>query len=179
MFIIYLKRSNKYNIFILYIIFCFLFFLVGIGIGATGDCEIVQLNRENNMEIKSIFLNNIKVGLSILCIGTVTGGMYGICVLILNGYIVGELIQFLFMIDRSELILRGIIPHIGIEITGLVCFSTIGFVPIVILVNWLKNKSYKYGNIITVLQKVVILLCIATLLILVAAIVECRVSSVI
>ena len=155
-----------------------LFFGGGLISGVLGKCTITELNVCSEMKITDVFVNNFKVGISIMCIGAVSGGIYGIGVLILNGYIVGELIQFLLISQREEMIIRGIVPHVGVELAGLICFAIIGAMPIVCLYYWIRNKHETYCVMVEVIKRASQLLFLGVTLLFIAAVLECKVSSV-
>lgn len=157
---------------------CVVFFVGGLLNGIFGKCTITQLNICNEMKIMDIFVNNFKVGISILCIGAVSGGIYGIGVLMVNGHIVGELIQFLVESQRGEWIIRGLLPHICVELAGLICFAVVGFMPIIIIYYWLRDKYQNNCWVAGVIKQIFGLLFSGVVLLLIAAVLECKVSSV-
>lgn len=173
---IYFTKSNKAKIYRIYAAACVLFFAAGLGIGMFGACTIDRLNLCDEMRTIDIFANNIKVGISMMCIGAVSGGVYGLGVLMMNGYIVGELVQFLRASGQEELIARGIMPHIGVELAGLTCFALIGFIPIVLLYHWVRNKQQDCTAAVLI-KKTVWLLAVGSTLLLAAAVLECNISS--
>lgn len=173
---IYFKKSNKGQIYKVYVVVCVLFFCAGLATGMFGTCTVDGLKLCDEMKTVDIFVNNIKVGISMMCIGAVSGGMYGLGVLLMNGYIVGELVQFLRASGQEELIVRGIMPHIGLELAGLIYFALIGFIPIVLIYHWVRNKQQD-GTVAVIVKKAVRLLVVGIALLFVAAVLECNISS--
>ena len=155
---------------------CVLFFAAGLSSGMFGTCTIDRLNLCDEMKTVDIFANNIKVGISMMCIGAVSGGVYGLGVFMMNGYIVGELIQFLRASGQEALIVRGIMPHIGLELAGLIYFALIGFIPIVLLYHWVRNKQQDC-TVAVMVKKAVWLLAVGSTLLFLAAVLECNISS--
>lgn len=176
MFKIYFGKSNRGKIYKVYAVTCLLFFAAGLGSGMFGACTIDRLNLCDDMKTVDVFANNIKVGISMMCIGAVSGGVYGLGVLMMNGYIVGELVQFLRASGQGELIVRGIMPHIGLELAGLIYFAVIGFIPVVLLYHWIRNKQQD-GTVIVLVKKTVWLFAVGSTLLFAAAVLECNISS--
>lgn len=173
---IYFTKSNRAKIYRIYATACVLFFVAGLGTGMSGACTINRLNLCDEMRTIDIFANNIKVGISMMCIGAVSGGMYSLGVFIMNGYIVGELVQFLRTSGQEELIVRGIMPHIGMELAGLTCFAVIGLIPIVLLYHWVRNKQQDC-RVAFLIKKTLWLLGVGSTLLFAAAFLECNISS--
>lgn len=112
--------------------------MIGVLWGAGGANEIDSLSPAE-AEPFSIFRNNFLVGISIIFLGGITGGIYGCAVLFVNGYLLGELLQYLWLEKMYQYMLMGLLPHMGLELVGLISFVILGFVPIGELGCWMKN----------------------------------------
>lgn len=168
-----LIKIRKVDIFILFISICA--FILGIIIGLEGGCEIKDISI-TSINSRDIFVNNLKVALAILFIGTISGGIYGIFVLALNGYLVGELIQFLAKSDNLNLIITGIFPHIFVELVGLICFEIVGMYPIYLIICWLREREKLCAK--KVAFKLIKILALGILLLMISAIIECNISTI-
>lgn len=156
-----------------------LLFIVAVICGAFGESGVTSIQPEESQGAFAIFLNNIKVGISMLFLGAISGGVYGIAILCLNGFIVGELMQYLLSNDEANMIALGLLPHMGIEVCGLAFFSAIGCIPIVELVKWLRlRENYKKEEFIYGLKDMVKGGTMGTLLLFIASLIEGYISCV-
>lgn len=140
-----------------------------------GRCTIEKLQLCQEMKIMDVFWNNFRVGISLALAGSVTGGIYGLGVLAMNGYIVGELVQFLLLTGQEQRILHGILPHMGMELVGLVCFAGISVIPFIQLFSWIRGKQSISLKIS--LQRAMLFFAGGCILLYLAAVLECRVST--
>lgn len=124
-----------------------------------------------------IFRNNLLVGASMLCIGAITGGAYSCAALVANGFLVGKLLRFLFAEGMYESFLTGLLPHLGIEVLGLLCFSSIAFAPAYELRGWLLHGKV-HSPLKEWMLSIGAILLMGTGLLFVAAVVESRISVV-
>lgn len=169
-------RKNKIK---LYFLIEVLSFIIGVIIGIFGECSVTSIQPEESQGAIAIFLNNIKVGISIFFLGAFSGGVYGIAILCINGYVVGELMQYLLSVHEANLVILGLLPHMGIEVFGLAFFSAIGSIPIVELVKWLRlRENYKKEEFIGMLKDILKGGIMGTLLLFIASLIEGYISCV-
>lgn len=169
----YIKIKRRDIVFLLISVVSF---FIGIIMGSFGKGQINNLN-PNNAKAMSIFINNFLVGISIMFIGSITGGVYGVSALFINGYIVGKLVRYLVDTNATKYILTGIMPHIWLELLGLIIFSIIGFYPIYELIHWMK-KGKLSSHAKYILAKIFLMFCFGSVFLLLAAIIESYVSTV-
>lgn len=152
-------------------------FLLGVLWGAGGTTEIDALS-PTEAEAASIFGNNLLVGVSIVFLGSVTGGVYGCVVLLVNGYLLGELLQYLFAEKMYQAMVTGLLPHLGLEVVGLIGFVMLSFLPVGELVCWMKNGRMSM-RLSALAKRAALLFGFGMVSLLLAAIVEGNVSMVI
>ena len=144
--------------------------------GSSGANAITTLS-PIEAEAGSIFENNLLVGGSMFFLGAITGGVYGCIVLLVNGYLVGELVQYLFASNMHFNLVTGLLPHIGLEIAGLICFAVPGFIPVCELVCWMKNGSMS-KPLKSIVRTVCVLFVLGTVSLLAASLIEGTISVV-
>lgn len=175
----YLKFNTVLKKYKYGIVFFLIVFLVGVSIGYISEYRVENLNLGQSEKFYNIFKNNFKVGITLMTVGAITGGVYSIVVMGLNGYIVGVVMKYLMDKGIVFLIINGLLPHIGFEVIGLICFALISCVPSIQLIKWLTTDSVSLDtNILNIIKTVVKLFLSGTILLLVAAIIEDYISIV-
>ncbi len=149
---------------------------MGILAGAIAGNEIESIT-PMEANASDIFQNNILVGASMLFIGAITGGAYSCAALVVNGYLVGKLLRFLFAEEMYASFVTGLMPHLGIEMLGLLCFASVAFVPACELRSWLLNGR-THSTIKELALSIGAIMLLGTGLLFVAAVVESRISVV-
>lgn len=150
---------------------------MGIYWGLSGACGIDSLNPVE-ADAFLVFWNNFLVGVSMVFLGWTTGGIYGCIVLLVNGYLVGDLLQYLLAENRYSDIMSGLLPHVGIEVVGLICFAVVGFVPMRELIVWMKKGTLSMP-VKYIFRNVGVLFLLGTMSLAVAAVIEGNVSAVV
>ncbi|MEY8353199.1 stage II sporulation protein M [Lachnospiraceae bacterium 54-53] len=168
------KKPPKQIVFILISFFLVIYFL-GVLKGVLSGEPLNDLELGQNKYVSDIYLNNLKVSLSILLMGTITGGVYSIIVMFLNGFILGKLLQYLAINNMLYIVPAGLLPHAIIEIFSLCMFSAISMFPILMLYHFLKSSAKIPCNIIIFSLKILVFSIIALFA---ASLLECYVSNV-
>lgn len=130
----YLKISFYISIFIF-----FLGVLAGIIIGPHIN-KLDYFGQE--VSFYSVSVNNLKVSFYFLTIGMVTGGIYAFLFMGINGYIIGKLIQYLYINNELNILYKGLLPHFFIELLGLATFSMISTIPIIVILLFFKTPTH-------------------------------------
>lgn len=165
-----------YKYYTLLIFMFVLIFVLGIIVGMISECKINTLGFNQNKEILDIWINNLTVGISMFFIGSITGGIYSTIVIFLNGYLIGNLINFLINNKIVGTVISGLLPHALIEILGLACFATASIIPTFELLNWIRlNKEMQIRKKI---KNLLCLLVVGGVILFIAAYIECEVSFV-
>ena len=168
-----MRENKKY--FKLCVVFSIVVFFIGIFFGCLGPNNISSLAPEDST-FSAIFTNNIKVSLAILILGTITGGIFSQLVIFINGFIIGQLIMFMYNENLLFYLFTGLLPHVFFELFGLSLFIGISHIPLLILVRWLRKNEF-HLNKNDVLFYLVIFF-IGIVLIGSAALIESNISSV-
>lgn len=170
----FIKREKRY--FVFWLISIISFFL-GVIFGIIFAGNINKIN-PNEVQAVNVFKNNILVGSSMMFLGSLTGGVYGIIVLYINGYIVGKLAVYLITANMGKYIFLGIFPHFGLELLGLSIFAIIGFIPASEFICWIRKGSFRLP-VKEILKKYIAMLSIGSICLFFAALIESYVSVVI
>ncbi|WP_196333138.1 stage II sporulation protein M [Paraclostridium sordellii] len=172
-----MKKINKFKYVILFFL---IIFVIGIVLGHIYGNRINNLNLGQSENFFNIFKNNLTVGLMLMFLGAITGGVYSIVVLGINGYIVGQVINYLIEKRITILIVSGLLPHSIFEVLGLICFSIISCLPIINIFKWLTNDCFKLDVYLlkTIAKTTINLFLIGTGLLVIAAFMEANISNV-
>lgn len=173
---VYDKFSIKIPIIKMFIFYIILF-IVGTIIGFFFTSVTNQTVNPTNAFFGEVFLNNFYVCLFLLIGGLLTFGFLSGLIIIINGAVLGELINILYTHDSLESITSGLIPHLIFELTALIVFAIIGTFSGHFLFLFLKRK---YNSIYIVLYfKIGIqLLIIGVFLLFIASLIEDYISFV-
>ncbi len=168
-----MKDHKKY--FKIFIFLSIFIFFIGIFCGCLTSPNISNLY-SNKSNFISIFFNNIKVSLTILILGSLTGGLLSQIILFANGFILGKLIILLYNKNLLISLFAGLLPHLFVELFGLVLFAAIAHMPIIFLICWLKKSQFSLSRneILFYLKSFII----AILLISISAFIEGTISIV-
>lgn len=172
--------SNKFlNIYKWVTILFLSIFCMGIFIGYRYNYKIETLALGQSETFYNIFKNNFIVGISLISVGSLTGGVYSILAIGINGYIVGQVCGYLMERKMLYLIIRGLLPHAVFEILGLTSFALISCIPTIYLFKWINNNLELVINPFKLLIKEVVnLFLLGTLLLIIAALIEAKISTV-
>lgn len=141
----------------------------------THNERIPNLQPSNNFSFVDIFSNNMLVSLSMLGIGSLTGGMMSAIILFYNGYLIGKLLQYLDLHDQWLSFWTGLVPHAVLEIPGLLIFSIISTYPFILIYGFLKGLQVDIKHTVKLLLR---LAALGIVLLLLASLVEDYVSFV-
>lgn len=126
-----------------------------------------------DLSTMKIFRNNMLVIISLLVIGTLTGGVYTLIVLFANGVIVGETLYSVFMTHGITPIVAGFLPHVGPELISIFLGGSISLIPFYLAV---INK--KELQPVKIYREIFLFVCIAVLFCWIGAYIEGTISSV-
>ncbi|EOP19384.1 hypothetical protein AWW70_01585 [Bacillus mycoides] len=133
-----------------------LLFLIGFTYGCFSVSDQVVTLKPNNLDVSTVFNNNILVLFSILVIGTLTGGVYSLFVVVFNGVIVGETLYTIFKSTGMSPILTGFLPHALPELLSIFLMSSITCLPIYILMK-IKTKSFSWKGVYLEIGSVILI----------------------
>lgn len=169
--IIHIFKQSKWEFLIISI-----FLTTSIIIGyLDSDIEnIIQKNPkiDNSINFIDLLIHNLKVCIWII-LGWVTFGISTLFTLIFNGLTIGSVISnsvHSFGIYNTFIL---IVPHASIEILGILCASTLGLQPLVIVYQFMKGQknNFKY-----ILNKSMSLLLLSLLFFFIASIIEAYIT---
>lgn len=139
----YMKNHKKY--FKIFIFLSIIIFFLGMLYGCLTPPNISNLY-SNESKFTSIFFNNMKVSLTILILGSITGGVISQIILFANGFIIGKLVVLLYNKNLMFSLFTGLLPHLFIELFGLILFASIAHMPIIFLIYWLKKSNFSFSR---------------------------------
>ncbi|MDR0739012.1 MAG: stage II sporulation protein M [Oscillospiraceae bacterium] len=157
------------------IILCVYFLGIFYGLIQGRNSKILQNKVSKSLSPSKIFDNNLSVFLNILILGGFTGGIYSLVVIFINGMIVGQAFAFLHIKNRLYQIFTAFLPHTFFEISGFSAFCFCSFLPICLLLQFLKNNEKISFKIIF---KSLSLLFFGVTMLLLAALIEGGVSRI-
>ncbi len=104
-----------------------------------------------NVGYLEIFLNNLNVGLLLLIGGIFTGGTLSLILIMVNGFIVGNVIHVAIAIGNIKSLFTGLLPHFFFEVFGLLSFAVLGSFTGYILIKLIINQVHQieYRRLIT------------------------------
>ena len=156
--------------------FFLMIYLLGVFIGMLRGKPIEHININQDKNVHEIFFHNLFIGISMITLGSMTGGIYSIIIICMNGYILGKLIRYLFKNNLVYLIISGILPHAIIEVACLCVMASLSAISFNLLIEYLKDEYICIGK---VWRKSFIWLLISITGLYLSAIIECYVSIVV
>ncbi|HDR7494840.1 stage II sporulation protein M [Bacillus cereus] len=140
----------------LFILLQLLLFLGGFIYGCFSvNDQIIHLHPKE-LDTSTVFHNNILVLFSILVIGTLTGGVYSLFVVVFNGVIVGETLYTIFKGAGISPIFTGFLPHALPELLSIFLMSSITCLPIYILIK-IKTVSFFWKKVYLEIGSVILI----------------------
>ncbi|AZR80498.1 hypothetical protein BK767_18930 [Bacillus thuringiensis serovar kyushuensis] len=140
----------------LFILLQLLLFLGGFIYGCFSvNDQIIHLHPKE-LDTSTVFHNNILVLFSILVIGTLTGGVYSLFVVVFNGVIVGETLYTIFKSVGISPIFTGFLPHALPELLSIFLMSSITCLPIYILIK-IKTVSFFWKKVYLEIGSVILI----------------------
>ncbi|MED2777009.1 stage II sporulation protein M [Bacillus thuringiensis] len=133
-----------------------LLFLSGFIYGCFAVNNPIINLQPKELDTAIVFNNNILVLFSILVIGTLTGGVYSLFVVVFNGVIVGETLYSIFKSAGMSPIFTGFLPHALPELLSIFLMSSITCLPIYILIK-LKIESFSWKKVYLEIGNVILI----------------------
>ena len=172
----YIEENQVTKFILIFMVIYFFLYLLGVCIGFIFGQEISSIDIGQDKDLIGIFLNNLILGISIVILGSFTGGFYSVAIILINGGILGKLLRYLFAQDMLHVVPLGLFPHAILEIISLCVFSAISVIPISCLFYYFKSSNIISRKLVFQSLLIMVFSIISLFL---AAILECYVSKII
>ncbi|SDY00077.1 stage II sporulation protein M [Lachnobacterium bovis] len=156
------------------IIISFIVYLIGFIGGVLIFLNKKLAVRPKNMKTIELLLNNTKTAILILFIGIVTAGIGSCIIMIINGAILGGVVEGAINAGSYDAIRTGIFLHAGFEIVALIFFMSISLETVKLVLNAVMDRPPKIIH----LKFDIILFFDALFLLIIAALIEGNISYV-